>query len=113
VIEYVPNLDDLLPREQHWMDALFAAHPQLGLNRAPTAGSPRGMKRSDEAKAKVSAANKGRKLGPLSAAHKAKVSASKKGQPSKLRGRPQAIAHSRAIAAARRGKPDPRQLRLL
>lgn len=59
VIEIVENLDDLLPREQHHIDALGAHRSAGGFNLAPKAGSVRGIKLSPEAKAKIAAARRG------------------------------------------------------
>jgi len=68
VIEYVeqqPELDpeenkaNLLEREQHWLDWLFALPEQFRYNFAPTAGSCLGVVRSPETRAKMSAARKG------------------------------------------------------
>lgn len=51
------STDVLLIREQYYMDTL---KPKL--NSSPTAGSPLGVKHTDETKAKISAALKGRKV---------------------------------------------------
>jgi len=56
VLEPVKNKEDLLNREQYWMDEL-----QPEYNILPTAGSPLGFKWTEESKQKQSEANKGEK----------------------------------------------------
>ncbi len=51
-------IDDLLQREQYWMDKLQTYNPAYGYNISPTAGSSKGIKRTDETKRKISAASK-------------------------------------------------------
>lgn len=53
VIEEVET-NRLLEREQHWIDHLQACDDRYGFNIMPTAGSPRGIKRSPETRAKLS-----------------------------------------------------------
>jgi group I intron endonuclease len=61
VLEFVEP-EHLISREQHFIDTLDACNKEHGFNLYPTAGSSLGSKASDEAKAKMSAAKKGRKL---------------------------------------------------
>lgn len=49
IIEIVPDKNDLLKREQYWIDYYDAANREKGFNISPTAGSPLGTKRSPEA----------------------------------------------------------------
>lgn len=71
---------------------------------APTRGVPR----SDEIKAKISAGNKGQKRGPLSAEHKAKTGA---GVSAALKGKPKSPEHAAKVAAALRGRTVPAETR--
>lgn len=48
VLELVENLDELDAREQHWIDSF---DPAVLFNRNPTAGSPKGQKRTGEQRA--------------------------------------------------------------
>ena len=64
VIEVVADGADLIAREQHWIDMLQAAHPQLGFNVGPVAGSRLGVPQSAEARALVSQRGKGRPKSP-------------------------------------------------
>jgi len=54
VLETIEKVDHLLAREQIWMDST-----QNKFNILPLAGATRGVKRSEETKARMSAANKG------------------------------------------------------
>ena len=55
VLEYVIDLERLIEREQHYMDALCPEY-----NIAPVAGSALGVKHTEETKQKMSAASTGR-----------------------------------------------------
>lgn len=77
VIEIVGPKPLRVSREQHWMDTLKSAHPDHGYNASPTAGSPKGIKRSEALRAKMSAVQKGR---PHSAEHVANQAASARGK---------------------------------
>jgi group I intron endonuclease len=59
VLEYVEDIANLLPLEQHWMDRLDAA--LHGYNFCTRAGSRLGTKQSEEAKRKISEGGKGLK----------------------------------------------------
>ncbi len=48
-------------REQHWIDCRQSVNPRLGYNRNPTAGSMLGFRHSEETKAKMGAAGRGRR----------------------------------------------------
>lgn len=56
VLEYVSDKYELLTREQYWMDLTDASNPKFGYNISPTAGNCLGVKQSDEARQKKSAA---------------------------------------------------------
>ncbi len=77
VLEDVPG-QDLLIREQWWMDRLAATKRATGFNICPTAGSQAGKPVSQETRAKLSAAGKGKRHTPET---KARISASKMGNP--------------------------------
>jgi group I intron endonuclease len=59
VIEYVDDKNDLIAREQDWIDHYNAASPS-GYNVSPTAGNCLGVRHGDEVKAARSAILKGR-----------------------------------------------------
>ena len=62
VIEYVPKDKELLKeREQYWMDYLNVVDPETGYNISPTAGSPLGVKRTEEFRWKKSVDTMGEK----------------------------------------------------
>lgn len=71
IIESV-DVAALVEREQFWIEALEAYGS--GYNMTPFAYSNRGGKRSAETRAKMSAWQKGKPKGPLSVAHRAKLS---------------------------------------
>jgi len=52
VVEFCTK-DLLLEREQHWLNWLFTLPSHLRYNFSPTAGSPLGVVRSEETKAKI------------------------------------------------------------
>lgn len=60
ILEAVDDCGDLLVRENHWIDEKKSSDSQHGFNCCPTAGSQLGMRHSDEARAKMSAAHAGR-----------------------------------------------------
>lgn len=57
VLEQLADLDQIVEREQHWIDTLNAA--KTGFNICPVAGTRRGVPHSPEHKAKISAAKMG------------------------------------------------------
>ena len=78
VIEPVAELEHLLAREQHWIDALRACDRDVGFNIAPIAGRSRfGVKLSEETKKRIGAKSKGRRH---SVEAKAKISKHFKGR---------------------------------
>lgn len=48
LLEAVPDVEQLLTREQYWMDYLGVTHPAVGYNMCPRAGSCRGLRPSAE-----------------------------------------------------------------
>jgi len=89
---------DLIQKEQFWMDFYKVADSKMGYNIAPRASSCAGVKRrpeyvdrvraslrlikrSDEFKRKISEANKGKKRPPRTEAYRKRMSESKKGIP--------------------------------
>jgi len=61
IIEQVDNCDELLIKEQYWMDLLNVCNQDIAYNMCSIAGSPLGRKHSQETKDKISASNKGKK----------------------------------------------------
>lgn len=64
IVEPVLLVEDLIAREQYWIDALHASDPAHGYNTAPVAGSNLGMKHTDERRAKMSKIMKARFADP-------------------------------------------------
>lgn len=88
---------ELIEAEQKWIDALKAADARYGYNACPIAASVgslpkseehrakigaahKGVKRSEEAKARMSEAMRGKRRGPMSAETRAKISTATKGR---------------------------------
>ncbi len=64
-LEVVDNIDNLLTREQYWIDTLYACDRSKGYNIALHAGAPmRGRKASEETRQKSALVWKGRKHTP-------------------------------------------------
>ena len=61
LLELLMNGDDLIQREQFYIDSFDATNRELGFNISPSAGSNFGLKRTEESKLKVSLTN-GRKI---------------------------------------------------
>lgn len=112
VLEYVPNVAELVVREQSWIDVAGAINPLTGFNMCPIAGSALGVKHTDATKAKIRAA----KLGiPHSPETRLAMSAALMGRTptpetrEKLRmaglGKVPSPAHRAALSAAHIGKP--------
>lgn len=64
VIEFVDDKNELLKREQFWIDTLDATNMAHGYNNSPTAGSNLGWKATEEMRARNSAAHIGKKPTP-------------------------------------------------
>lgn len=69
VLEFVDDVQQLIAREQHWIDSLDAVNS--GYNVLLSATSRLGIKASEETKRKQSLAHTGRKHGPMSEEQKA------------------------------------------
>ena len=65
LLERVDDPDQLIPREQFWIDALRAAERGCGYNLCPRGDGPQGFKHGPEMRAKM-AASKGEKRPPVS-----------------------------------------------
>jgi group I intron endonuclease len=104
-LEAVAAVDDLVRREQYWIDALGSAEPARGYNIVPIARSWRGMRHSPEARAKMSAERKAR--GPE---WRAKLSAARRGRKhsaetiAKMRGQKRTAETRENIGKAQRGR---------
>lgn len=106
IIEHVEHVEDLLAREQYYLDSL---NPEYNIAR--TAGNTLGIKLTDEQKSKLVAAHTGKKLSPE---HRAKISGSQRGKKktpeqvekvrSALRGRTLAPEQRAQISATLTGK---------
>uniref|UniRef100_A0A6M3IFD4 GIY-YIG domain-containing protein n=1 Tax=viral metagenome TaxID=1070528 RepID=A0A6M3IFD4_9ZZZZ len=94
-LEYVPDLERLVEREQYYFDVL-----QPEYNIAPVAGSTLGSRCTEETKSKLSAALTGRVLGPHSEETKRRIGAANLGR---VLG-PQSEEHKRNISEANRGE---------
>lgn len=88
ILEECPP-EQCLVREQHWIDTLDATNQEKGYNICPVTGNCFGKQHTDEAKAKMSASRRGKKL---SDAHKAAISEGLMG----LKCRPESIAKREA-----------------
>lgn len=76
VLEYVKYKNELVDREQYWMDLTNCYDPKCGYNISPTAGNCLGVKHSDEIKAARSKSLTGIIRSPET---RAKISAARKG----------------------------------
>jgi group I intron endonuclease len=102
VLEHVWTPDDLLAREQWWIDRLRATKRGRGYNLAPVAGSTLGFKFSDAMRAHLSAIRKGK---PRSPEWRKNISDAKRGRP----GRPhtaESLAKLSASSSGRRHTPE-------
>lgn len=77
ILEPVPSKQELLSREQYWIDRLDSANAKIGFNLAPTAGSQIGFKHSRDSKKKMREAKLGRKV-KFSSEHRQNLSLSLK-----------------------------------
>lgn len=78
VVEEVFVLERLLEREQYWIDKFNAACPKRGFNIYPVAGSPKGIKRSPEQRAALTASRTGKMRCPIAVAKTAVKNRGKK-----------------------------------
>lgn len=77
IIEVVPSLDVILEREAYWIAKHRATEMEFGYNKCAYGGYRGGIPHTEEGKARISAANKGR---PKSAEHRAKIGVANKGK---------------------------------
>lgn len=92
ILEYVEDDAFLFEREQYWLNALVPEYNILPIaggsrgwvmsneSRAKMSQAQKGRKHTAEARANMSKAQSGRKCAPLSEAHKAKIALARKGQ---------------------------------
>ena len=109
VLEEVQVLEQLLEREQHYLDTL---RPEY--NMAPNAGSCLGVRHSEETKRKLGRLRKGKKRAPYSAEARLNFSRGQRGRrhPPEIRakmsqaqrGRTKTAEHRRKIGAAQSGE---------
>lgn len=64
VVEMVDLAQDLIAREQHWIDHFQSSDQAKGYNLSPTAGSPLGVKHSEETRRRMSEAQRGKSKSP-------------------------------------------------
>jgi len=62
IVEYVEDINNLIIREQYYLDSTNSYNKNVGYNISPTAGSTLGVKYNDEAKNKISKTHKGKKI---------------------------------------------------
>ena len=96
ILEYIQEPDNLIGREQHYLDTLKPEY-----NISPTAGSPLGVRHTEETRRKVSAAMMGH---PVSSETRVKISEA-------LTGRHRSGEHCRKISLAMRGRIVSRETR--
>ena len=77
IIEPVDNIENLVEREQYWIDAIHSCNMSYGYNMSPTAGSTFGVIRSEESKRRMSKIMTGREF---SEEHKRNISLACKGR---------------------------------
>lgn len=117
VLELVIARDNLVMREQYWIDLFRSACPESGFNMHPTAGGARGYKLSAAACARASVDRLGKKKPPRTAEHCAAISAATRGKKRSpevcaamslertgRKQKPRTAEHSAAISAAKTGK---------
>lgn len=98
ILERVADAQEVIAREQHWIDTLRAAHPRHGYNVAPAAGTRAGVPQPEAMKERYRAERAGV---PKSAETRRKMSEAAKG-------RPKSEAHRQKLReAAQRQFADP------
>lgn len=73
IIEPVLFVEDLIVREQYWIDTLRASQRKYGFNISPTAGSPRGTKHREETRVHFSSLRKSEGANPELRARRAEA----------------------------------------
>lgn len=97
---------DLFSREQHWIDHFRSADKNHGFNILPAAGSPLGVKRSEETKAKMRVSRRNRVEKPFSDEHKANLSKALIGN-QRTKGHKLTDEHKAKLSAVSKGRPRP------
>jgi group I intron endonuclease len=82
IIEPVLFVEDLITREQYWIDTLQSVNPDYGFNASPTAGSQHGLRHTDESRAKMAIASQARGADPAFVAGQSARSKAKWADPS-------------------------------
>ncbi len=106
ILEIVEDKAALVGREQHWIDEFNSSCPRVGYNIAPKAGTSLGRIHPPEVRAKISAKARGKKRGPFTDEHRARISASHKGH-SWNKGIKKTAEHRAKLSAAKRGVKHP------
>lgn len=99
IVEVVPVCDDWCERERFWIATLRHFHPDCVNVQRGGEGTP-GLIHSDESRAKMSAARKGKPLGPFSAKHCANISLANKGR----KAAPFSVEHRASLSASGKGR---------
>jgi len=105
VIENVPA-EQLIAREQFWIESIDACNPQTGFNVAPKAGSSLGRKHPPEVIALMRLQRAGRKKPPRTAEHCAALSAGRIGN-QWSKGIPKTEEHKRNQSKVMKGRKMP------
>lgn len=77
ILDIADSKEQLLEREQYWIDYYHSYDDSHGYNISPTSSSSKGIKASDKTKAKMSVARKGKKF---SSEHRMKIGIANKGK---------------------------------
>ena len=107
VLERV-SVDELLDREQSFIDRLEATNPKIGYNICPNARSSLGVKRSPQTKRKLRQTRLGSKLTQQT---RAKISSSLKGHPSGMSGKSHSKEARDKISASLQGQSKTKEHR--
>jgi len=80
ILEQLINIEDLLIREQYFLDLFRCYDSEIGYNISPSANGTTGLKLSNETKKKISIAHMGKSPGKWSEERKEQLSESRKGE---------------------------------
>lgn len=108
IVETVGCVDQLLAREQAWIDSLHACDEALGYNICLIAGSPLGVRRTPETKAKLSASAMGKQK---SSEHRAALSIAMKRRFTDPKQRELAAEYGRMVKPWLKGQTMPEELK--
>lgn len=81
IVEAVSAVNDLIKREQWWIDALDSANRERGFNRSPAAGSRLGIKSAPETIVKFKKTRRGMPIAKYTPERKAALSERQRGRP--------------------------------